>query len=352
MKWLKKHWWSIPLGIFLLSTLSATVILVRAKDKKPLLKVVQCEGEEANNYKCWQQRYQAMINNQSPKEAFTDVRQAYETYPYVKSNCHQIAHAIGRAAAKKYVDVVETYNQGDNFCWSGYYHGVMEAVAAKLGAEQVIAQAPTICEGAKAKEAYSFYHYNCVHGLGHGIMAVNDNELFESLKICDKFTDNWEQQSCYSGAYMENVMSEFNPDHKTKYLKQDEPLYPCTAVEEKYKEQCYLMQTSHALTLVNQDYDKIFSLCSQVSSPYDATCYQSLGRDVSGNSSSDQNRTIELCDRGPNDSARNNCYVGAVKDFISYHHSDKEGLTMCAAISNPDTRNICTNTANEYYKVF
>jgi hypothetical protein len=41
-------------------------------------------------------------------------------------------HVIGRTALDKYKTIADTYAHGDQFCWSGYYHGVMEEVRLKM----------------------------------------------------------------------------------------------------------------------------------------------------------------------------------------------------------------------------
>ncbi len=320
--------------------------------EQPTYTLVDCIAAGTDEFKCWKKRYETIVTNDSPEAAFADMKQAYEQDNYVRRDCHQIAHVIGRSAAKRYENVVEAYNHGDNICWSGYYHGVMEGVAAKIGAVKFIEQVGTICNGAAEQERYSFYHYNCVHGLGHGLMLVKNNELFQALELCNRLSDTWEQDSCYGGVFMENVMSEINPDHDTDYIKDDDPLYPCTAVEDRYKEQCYLMQTSHALNVLGQDYKKVFELCGTVGGSYVTTCYQSIGRDVSGSTTSNVDRTRELCLLGPNAEAQEYCFIGAVKDFISYYHSDQQGLELCQSLEDAALKGTCTTTAESYYKTF
>lgn len=349
MKWLRaKLWVLVPLLIVGSAGALAWQILQSGQKAE----AAACTGANAIRFACWQQHYDTLVSEKSPEVAFADFRQNYAANPYIKSNCHQIAHVIGRAAAKKYTTLAETYKHGDNFCWSGYYHGSIETVAAKLGPKKIIAQINDVCADFLKNKPYSFDHYNCVHGMGHGLMAVQDDKLFQALESCDKLTGSWQQQSCYSGVFMENVMNEINPGEHSDYLKADDPLYPCSAVADKYKQQCYLMQTSHALTVVGYDYAKVFALCSSLAAPFDATCYQSLGRDVSGQSSSNQQRTIELCMLGSSPAARENCFTGAVKDFISYYHSDVQGLKLCQAIPDVDLAANCTQQATNYYKTF
>lgn len=152
----------------------------------------------------------------------------------------------------------------------------------------------SICSNIKGKESYSFDYYNCVHGIGHGIMYINDNELFQSLKICDNLTGYWEQSSCYGGVFMENIITD-NKNHFTKYLKKDNTFYPCNAVEEKYAYQCYLIHASIILNAVDWDFSKGFELCSQIDDKFQDTCYQSLGREASGFTLSNSIKTREVC---------------------------------------------------------
>ncbi len=332
----------------------AVPLLVRgpAKPVAVSISVPECTGTEAESFSCWQSRYKALTQNDSPEVAFADLKQAFEASGYVRSNCHQITHVIGRAAALKYPDLTTTYQHGDQFCWSGYYHGSIETIAEKIGKDKIESQMTSVCASFQKSKPYGFDHYNCVHGMGHGLLAIEEGQLFTALTLCDTYTDSWEAQSCYGGVFMENVMNEINGAGRKPYLSASDPLYPCTAVASRYKEQCYLMQTSHALLAVQYDYVKVFELCGTVDAPYNETCYQSLGRDVSGQSNSDQARTIELCMQGPTTIARDNCFTGAVKDFMSYYHSDTQGLALCRAIPDAVLAASCVATGQTYYRNF
>ena len=192
--------------------------------------------------------------------------------------------------------------------------------------------------------------YNCVHGIGHGAMYINGNELFVSLETCDKLQDGWERSSCWGGVFMENVIAD-NRNHFTKYLKPDDPLYPCNATKDEQKSTCYLMQTSYMLKLKGGDFTAVFALCDTVGETYINTCYQSLGRDASGWTISDQVRTKSYCLLGPDERAKLNCVIGAVKDFISYHHSDVEANSFCNSLDE-NLKNICLSTSEVYYRSF
>jgi len=301
-------------------------------------------------FDCYDQYYQQLVAQDGSEAALADLKTRYEQEPLVKSECHQIIHVIGRSAAKKYGSIGEAYRHGDYFCWSGYYHGVMEQILANTPAAQLVATLNSACVDMPGKDRYSFDYYNCLHGLGHGLMYISNDELFDTLKTCNALVGSWEQSSCWSGAFMENVIVD-NKNHFTKYLKPDDPLYPCNAVDEQYKGTCYLMQTSYMLKLNNYQFPKVFELCRLADKKFIPVCFQSLGRDASGNSLSNVEKTKATCLLGANEMEQSNCFIGAVKDFISYYHSDSQAKELCSALPKA-LQPTCLDTLVAYYKNF
>jgi hypothetical protein len=308
-----------------------------------------CISAQTQTFSCYQDYYAALVRRKGVTVAFADLRARYDLNAYIKSQCHPITHVIGSTAAQIYLDVGTAYTKGDSFCWSGYYHGVLEGIIGQITPSDLEKKMDSICAKIPGKSSYSFDYYNCVHGLGHGVMAISQNELFDSLKLCDAINGSWEQQSCYGGAFMENVIVD-NKNHFTKYLKLSEPLYPCTAVDDKYKHTCYLMQTSYMLKATNGDFTKVFELCSTVGN-FASTCYQSLGRDASGRSISNVELTKATCNLGKDYDQKSNCIIGAVKDFVSYYHSDVQAKQLCTSLAT-DLQAICNSTVESYYTTF
>lgn len=310
-------------------------------------KIQPCPAQ-SRDFDCFNEYYRKIVELKGVPEAFRVFKEDYKNNSYVMAQCHPFAHVIGHAAVELYPTVSAAFNHGDPFCWSGYYHGVMEEISEKIGVKGIQKEMNNICANVDGKTTYSFNYYNCVHGLGHGVMAVNDNQLFTALNMCDSLTGEWEKQSCFGGVYMENVILDTKGEH-TDYLKPEDPLYPCNAVDLKYKYSCYLMQTSYALKVNGRDFAKTFALCRTADNGFQNLCWQSLGRDASGNTSSNAERTKAYCDLGANYEEKSNCVIGAVKDFISYYHSDVEAKAFCSSLSE-DLRQVCMDTAISYYK--
>ncbi len=311
----------------------------------------RCVNEKVQDFQCRKKHFETVTRELGPEIALANLKVHYEKDPFVVSQCHQLIHSVGNVAAEMYGgDIGKAFTYGDGLCWSGYYHGVVEQALKQFNSETIAAKGDSFCANINGKAEYSFDYFNCVHGLGHGYMAVTKNELFESLDLCETLTGDWEKQSCYGGVYMENVMVD-NRTHFSKYLKPDDLMYPCTAVAEKYKGQCYLMQTSYALTKNGRSFANLFELCAGVEEAYRDTCVESIGRDASGQSVSDPKQTHEWCALALNLRQQEHCIIGAAKDFVSYFHSDKEAYTLCAKEQGV-VKTTCENTVKTYYTIF
>src|SRR5205807_5241302 len=138
---------------------------------------------------------------------------------------------------------------------------------------------------------------------------------------CDGLTGSMEGNACASGVFMENLIVDgAHGGHYSKYLKPSEPLYPCTAVDKKYKPACFDLQTSYALGAVQGDFAKVFSLCAAVDVPFRLTCYQSLGRDAAATSLNQVPGTVARCALGTGQEQRANCIMGAGLDCGCDYH--------------------------------
>jgi hypothetical protein len=306
--------------------------------------------KNVDKFACVEAYYTELVDSKGVDAAFVDLKKRYASDPFVAVQCHPITHAIGREAGKKYTVVSEAYMHGDSFCWSGYYHGVLEAIIHKIGENNLPKQIDSICATLPGKSTYSFSYYNCVHGLGHGIMELKADDVFKSVAVCDNLTGSWERQSCYSGVFMENIVH-FDSGAFTPDLKKTQPLYPCTAVAEKYKTPCYLGQTSFVLSQNGGDFKKTFELCATVAVPYRSICDQSLGRDAANYARHDGATTKSSCSLATTDADSSDCIVGAVKEFISYYHAIDQSNAYCNLYTDPQKK-ACLETGKQYFTLF
>lgn len=274
-----------------------------------------CPGEQGETSACWDAYYEGVLERRGFQVALADLERRYNEGGGAKTFCHPILHKIGAAAGDEYGSVAEAYEHARTFCRAGFYHGVLEGIFGEDNGERLLRQLNDICAAIPGKERYSYNYYSCVHGIGHGLMAFFEHNVFQSLSGCDTLVGEWEKGSCYGGVFMENVISD-TPEMPSKYLSTEDPLYPCTAVQDRHKYQCYQMQTSHMLEIFAGDFSRAFATCRGVEEKYRASCFQSIGRDASGWSYGDGEKARALCSNGATLPEREQCLVGTAVDYI------------------------------------
>ena len=105
-------------------------------------------------------------------------------------------------------------------------------------------------------------------------------------------------------------------------------IYPCNTIAEKYKLYCYLMVTSRILEATGYDWKKTVATCRKSDRGWVATCFQSIGRDASGNTRQNAPKILELCALA-GDMARE-CIYGAARDITSNDASPRRAR-CCAS---------------------
>jgi hypothetical protein len=347
------------LGLLALVTLASVLawssLRVHAENAKKVVKPTltatamaqKCDiiPTEVEKFNCYHEGFEQIVDTQGARVALADLAKLNESDDYVKSRCHTLAHHIGHHSYDFYGSVEEANKFGGEICWSGYYHGVMERYMAKYDDSKLMASMPTICPG-KTPKVYDFDYYNCLHGVGHGVTIRFGNDIFKALPYCDAIPGSWEQESCYGGVFMQNIVVD-QEMHQSVNLKADDPVYPCDAVSENQKSACYLMQTSHILQVNNYDYAGGFKVCDAVEKDYRSTCYQSMGRDISGNFLLDVNQVVTHCALGKA-SMIGDCYIGAAKNAVFNDRAPANADRLCE--KTPDRyRADCVAARNEAF---
>ena len=156
-------------------------------------------------------------------------------------------------------------------------------------------------------------------------MIYTDYDLPRSLRICDGLEGSWDQVSCTGGVFMENISSSYGV--KSRWLKDDDLIYPCNAVAERHKVYCYLMVTSRILPAVGYDFARTAAFCRRSERAWVGTCYESLGRDASGQSRQDPARIAAICRLAR--AGEGDCLYGAARDITSNYASPSRAGELC-----------------------
>jgi hypothetical protein len=165
-----------------------------------------------------------------------------------------------------------------------------------------------------------------VHGLGHGLMLYSGYRLPFALAVCDHLATSWDQTSCTGGVFMENVVSSYGT--KSPWLRDDDGVYPCRQMKERHKLYCYLMATSRILQVNNYDWPKTASTCKTVEQNWVETCFASMGRDASGQTTQNPKEVIGICSYA----GRNfwdDCVYGAARDMAATFSNGLRASQLC-----------------------
>ena len=321
--------------------------------------VPDCDGAQAIDNTCFIERYIALTRLQGSDVALADLATRQQSNQSLHASCHQLTHAIGRTAGE--IQGKAAFSSGTDLCAAGYYHGIVETVMMKIGAAQFRDRAASVCAEQREGAPKSHLHYNCVHGMGHGFMAVFQSDVFQSLSGCDVLTDPWEQRHCYGGVFMENLSAIGHSSRPSTHLRPHEPLYPCTAVDARYKGDCYIEQTAYALSMRNNDFAAVFALCrNDADAGFRNVCYEGLGGDAAIMASkfvigaaARADTLRQLCLLGPDDDARAHCIMGAISTIVrDTSGDDTQARVVCGALHDQQLTSVCNNALREEAQAF
>lgn len=291
---------------------------------------------------CWEQAFGNVAYRQGPKPALKQFDRQIAGNRAVESGCHRIAHMIGSAALTRYDgNVARAFAEGSSSCWSGYYHGILErALVGSSSKAELVTVVRRLCADDSVR-ANTFILYQCVHGIGHGLMIHTGLNLPLSLNVCEQLEGAWDQTSCDGGVFMENFNSSYGV--KSRYLKDNDPVYPCNWVQDRHKLYCYLQVTDRLLAATGYDWAATARACTTVEANWRATCFQSYGRSASGISRLDAGRLIGFCNV-PTGRWRSECVYGAVRDIVSNDAGAARAGRFCMRVA-AGLRTRCFNGA-------
>ncbi len=289
--------------------------------------------DECSDQRCVEQAYGNIAYRQGAKAALRrfDAQYADESDPA----CHRVAHTIGSAAfARNRGNVARTFANGSATCWSGYYHGVLERALLDVRGyqpERLAAVARDLCDDREVRTV-AWLAYQCLHGLGHGLMITTGYDLPRSLRVCNRLGGSWDRESCKGGVFMENISTSYG--FRSRWLRDDDPVYPCSAVAPRDKAVCYQLVTSRVLQVVGPDWERVAEACAGVEAGWVASCFESMGRDVSGQSHRDPQEIAEACAAARPFGGERDCIRFAAMDMTANFTGGEEAAVLCSDLDD------------------
>lgn len=279
-----------------------------------------------------------------------EVFEENENNPIFFEKCHTALHFLGQEEYKIVKNTSKALVLGTPICFAGFYHGVLEAYLTQSGLINnyagLVKIIPSLC-GAQNSFTLKKNYNECLHGLGHALMFATKDELPASLQLCDTLSFPSDRNWCYSGSFMENSTSSTNKDHPSKYLKKDDPMYPCNILESKYGDMCYMLQSFYFAEISHYDWKQNEKLCKQVPAEFQDQCFNAIGQTQVG-FTQDPNIMRDNCYILSERKNRTNCLNGIIGGLGErYNDGWSRVLAFCNDTVTEDDKNNCYNLAIE-----
>ena len=363
-------------------------------------------GRASNKDQCLEQALTSVLGSAGVDKAMAALLILSKEDQDVARDGHVLAHGIGISAYKSPETVAQTFALCTTDFQSGCYHGVIQAYFADDRGGQggvTAAKLNGLCQPYRSPDK-RWLEFQCAHGIGHGVMAVESHHLLKALDSCDLLSDRFEKEACWGGAFMENVVNATQPHHKSvtqvasadghaghggdhhaptpapatatdsahaaaghgaaghdstaagghgghgaapafKALDPEEPLYPCTVVKEHHRPACYLMQTSAILFANNGNFRDAARQCERTPQAYRNICWVSLGRDANSWGRGSRESAIAYCTAAP-EAGQPFCIVGVVKNIVDVTADPRDGLSFCRTVPD-NTKPACFNAVGQ-----
>jgi len=254
-------------------------------------------------------------------------------------------------------NVERTFSSCTDAFQSGCYHGVIEAYFASSGKVDSTS-VRNLCMPWSQAGVYGWLRFQCVHGLGHGLTMHYAHNLVNALAGCDLLAESWDRESCYGGAFMENVIDATEPHHgmpgmempaEVRKFKQIDPNdldYPCSILPERYLSSCYQNQVSIIIHFDDYDMPRVAGDCMQVPEHYRHMCFTGFGTDINSLVIGDHLKAIGLCRNAPEE-YREWCIIGVVKNIIDVSAKTADGVSFCQKVEGQRLKARCYEAVGE-----
>jgi hypothetical protein len=275
--------------------------------------------------------------------------------PMVDAACHEVGHAIGRAAYLQ-MGFGEAFHACDGTCHYACYHGILERVfltpeqvasgQSHAQLEDIEEKIPTLCTPDTVGSDEPMLLAQCFHGLGHGLLYTLDYNLSDALKGCDMLKTEDQSNWCALGVFMESSNA---PDVQKRGIRLEDPWYPCNELRHRHSQQanCY---NNHTKVLIQLRYDRheIADLCRSLPH-YSGDCFIGLGRDISPDAREGKAADLAAFCNAQGESAEF-CFTGAVQALVNFTREPDDAYRLCSQLS-AEQASICFRVVNDYWRL-
>ena len=291
---------------------------------------------------CLEDFFSKYLKISSAKEILNKLNLLSKNSSDMGAECHVVAHALGRQVLTAQGAADKAFAECSEECSGGCYHGVVEKffLGADSDKKRDIHGVDTNDLKRKMKEVCSnsssdISETGCWHGAGHGLMLILGYNLPQALSMCDVFNGIDEQAECYSGVFMENVVA---AQKGKRVLKKTDLQFPCNAIAEKYKNECYSNQIIWWEENGLSAQDSI-NECKRAGR-YIPICIESLGANLTDYTDTNFDEMAEVCS-GLETDLKQRCIKGVVATLLESAATDVP--KFCSTLKTEEDQKYCNS---------
>ncbi len=257
-------------------------------------------------------------------KAWILLKAGYLVNGQVVGNPHELAHIIGNNGYKKLgLDAVKICDATFAF---GCFHGVTEQLLQEKGAAVIPEVEKKCLEFFPPQQTQNYT--GCIHGMGHGLLALENLDLHRALADCDALSQQF-RYYCYDGVFMENAfISKIEVD-------ETDPWNFCADFPEQYHLNCARYQAQRFRQYFGWQPAQISKYCLMTNAEiFRKVCSESIGYQIAQNSQGDAAKIKEQCAAITDQKAKSHCVSGAAREVIFQGYADWEetSASLCSIL--------------------
>lgn len=278
-------------------------------------------------YKDEKNQYSKIVKKKNPRVAIETLQAESEIDPKINSICHDLLHVIGRTAYKKYGGFEESVIYHQDFCNSGYIHGLFE-VYFQTESDPLM-EIGTLCQDRNILTR-GIDIWQCEHGIGHGLMYFTQGDLDESIRLCQDTLAEESAVNCINGAYMEVFNTEILA-HEPEFVDKDDPFATCRLRDTRQND-CFIYTLVYFRGTLGMSFSQIIEECKELDGSHRDSCAIGVGAELMKRNMHAPKEVIEVCTNSDRRRDAQSCINGASSMAINQKASFKAGTDFCDVV--------------------
>jgi len=308
------------------------------------------EYYSATEFSAISAEFHSLVINQNPRVALLEAERRAKEDSVFSNSCHALAHHIGHAAYEKYQDFGVVMQYAEPSCNVGYVHGVSQAHFQSN--QDITAELLSVCSNYSVDTSLG---WECVHGIGHGLMLATQNSVPASLEHCDTFADETKRYACQTGLFMEN----FNTNsmfHPSDFLEEENPFQMCSSLEERYQEPCNHYAVHYYIRSRENNFHAGLERCAGLAEAASISCARGVGDLAIKEHIHSPNEVERLCMSAETSPMQYACISGMTALFTNQYGNKNDGWDLCQQLTTSSNAKTCQrvveNIPDDFYTTY